>query len=171
MVSRFFTLKRIIILAIIAVVSTAARESSAQIVMDGALQYRMTKPYGASNWTTAATVGRITNYDYQDYNSVQAKLVLASKPYVKGKSFKAYIVSSSNRTDIPARTYLSNLQLSGYTSLPRGKWRVIMVLVNSKNQVLHGRTFPKAVSVRSSHGLAIRGMRNNVLEGSLDAEE
>lgn len=170
MVSRFFSLKRILIIAVVAIASMAARESSAQIVMDGAMQFRMTRPYGASSWTTAATISKITNYDYTDYNGVQAKLVLAKKPFVKGKSFKAYVVSSSNRTNIPARTYLTNLQLSGYTSLPKGKWYAIMVLVNSRNQALHGRTFPKAISIRSAHGLSTRALRDDTLSGHAEAE-
>jgi hypothetical protein len=170
MVTRILSLKPLFIIAVAAIVSMTAREASAQIVMDGAMQFRMTRPHGAANWTTAATISKITNYDYKDYNGVQAKLVLAKTAYVQGKPFKAYVVSSSNRTNIPARTYLTNLQLSGYTSLPKGKWNVIMVLVNGQNQVLHGRTFPKAVGIRSAHGLSARALRDDTLSGHAEAE-
>lgn len=170
MVCRLFSLKHSICFLVVALVSITAREASAQIVMDGAMNYRMTRPYGASNWTTAATVSKITNYDYIDYNGVQAKLVLATKPFVQGKAFKAHIVSSSNRTNIPARTYLTNLKLSGYTALPKGKWRVIMVLVNPRNQVLHGRTFPKAIGIRTAHRLATRSLSGDTFKGDAAAE-
>jgi hypothetical protein len=170
MVCSLLSFKRTLFFAAVALVSMVAREASAQIVMDGAMNYRMTRPAGASNWTTAATVSKITNYDYVDYNSVQAKLVLAKAPFVQGKSFKAYVVSSSNRTSIPARTYLTNLKLSGYTSLPKGKWRVTMVLVNARNQVLHGRTFPKTIGIRSAHRLATRSLSGDTLTGHAAAE-
>lgn len=138
--------------------------------MDGAMNYRMTRSYGASSWTTAATVSKITNYDYTDYNGLQAKLVLTKKPVVKGQSFKAYVVSSSSRISLPARTYLTNLKLSGYTSLPSGKWRVSMVLVNARNEVLHGRTFPKTIGIRSAHALGTRSLSGDILTGHAAAE-
>jgi hypothetical protein len=119
--------------------------AQAQVSFEGKASFKIL--WRGAQMQSSAHVDRVSNYTYTDYPNARVVLVLSKKAYKPRSAVRGYTIAATNPGFLPARTYVDNVNLSGATRTVKGKFRVLLLVVDGNNQILTGATFKKQAKI------------------------
>ena len=95
---------------------------------------------------TSTEIAAVANYSYDEI-PVRLSLVLSRSRFIRGQSVEGITAAAAAHT-LPARGLVSDIRFAGETRAPRGRYRVMILVMDAADRILTGMNFRGRIRVR-----------------------
>jgi hypothetical protein len=114
---------------------------------EGDARYSL-KRYGRfSPWQIRASVDKVVNYSFEGKYGYKVLLMISRDGYIPGDGVRGVIAARMNLGLLEPRTQYSGITLSARKRLPRGSFKVVLILANQDNTIAHAVNFPNRANL------------------------
>lgn len=111
---------------------------------------RMSVSVRAGTARGSAQVDQVINSSFSSFSGVRVVLVLSTRKYAIGRDLRGTTVASTTLGAFPARSYFTDVKINGSSRFTkRGKFKVVIVVVDNSNRILSAINFNETLSLRS----------------------